>query len=127
MNNNEEYSIRSDSDGKPLEGENNYLLKLPSGIPECKFWSVIVFDENSGLIIHTSQSWPSVHSHCNKLVSGHDKSVEILFGPEAPESTGKNWIQTMPGKRWYAIVRLYDILPENAAAEWKPGQIIRIK
>ena len=34
-------------------------------------------------------------------------SVDVYFGPKAPAGKESNWIQTMPGKGWNTILRLY--------------------
>jgi hypothetical protein len=36
-----------------------------------------------------------------------DGSVDIYFGPKAPEGKEKNSIQTVPGKAWFVFFRLY--------------------
>jgi hypothetical protein len=30
-----------------------------------------------------------------------------FFGPKAPEGMESNWVQTIPGKGWFMILRLY--------------------
>ena len=36
-----------------------------------------------------------------------DGSVDLYFGAKAPEGKEANWIQTVPGKGWFACLRLY--------------------
>jgi len=36
-----------------------------------------------------------------------DGSVDVWFGPKAPEARQANWVQTIPGKGWFMILRLY--------------------
>jgi hypothetical protein len=36
-----------------------------------------------------------------------DGSVDILFGPQAPQDNEKNWIKTLPGQGWFTYIRLY--------------------
>ena len=52
-----------------------------------------------------------------------DRSVDVWFGPKPPAGKESNWVQTIPGKAWYVILRLYG--PEQAwfAKTWKPGDI----
>ena len=54
--------ISNDSKGKLLEGHKNYKLHLPFPIPASDFWSIIVYDSLTHLIIHNDQPWPSVYS-----------------------------------------------------------------
>jgi hypothetical protein len=122
-NENIQYNLICDSAGKSLSGEKNYRLHLPEDIPACNFWSVIVYDKDTGLMINTDQSWPSVYSSCKKLLVSHDGSVEVWFGPIAPSGKENNWIKTIPGKEWNMILRLYEPLESGVNMTWKPGDI----
>jgi hypothetical protein len=112
-----------DSAGNTLTGEKNFKLHLPPDIPASNFWSVIVYCIETRLMIHTDQSWPSVYSSCKKLFVNQDGSVDIWFGPKAPAERENNWIQTIPGKGWNMILRLYDPLESWFNRTWKPGEI----
>ena len=90
--------ISTDSTGKKLSGSKIYKLNLPAGIPASEFWSVIVYDSETHLIIKTDQPWPSVHSNCRHLIVNTDGTVDILFGPDPPAGKETNWIKTIPGK-----------------------------
>lgn len=106
-----------------LLGQNNYRLHLQDCISSCKFWSVIVYDSQTGLIISAGQPWPSVHSNCKNLQHNDDGSVDIQFGPVAPENIERNWIKTIPGKGWHLIVRIYDPIESEFDKSWKPGEV----
>lgn len=121
------YTISSDSNNNPLEGGKNYRLHLPPDIPASNFWSVIVYDNQTHLMIHTDQLWPSVYSSSKKLKVNQDSSVDILFGPKAPPGRENNWVQTNPGKGWNMILRLYEPLEPWLNRSWKPSEIEEIK
>ena len=123
MNENLEIIIRKDAKGRPLEGGRSYQLRMPSPIPACNFWSVVVYVKKTGLIIHAGQLWPSVHSSCKNLVFNQDGSVDIWFGPLAPDGKGRNWIQTTAGQEWFMILRLYETTGPQSEKSWKPGEI----
>ena len=63
-----QHIISYDSNGNLLEGGKRYKLHLPSKIPASDFWSIIVYDPLSRLMIHTDQPWPSVFSSNKNLV-----------------------------------------------------------
>ena len=122
-----QFSISSDAGGNQLEGGRNYRLHLPPGIPASNFWSVIVYDSRTRLIIKNNQLWPSVYSTCKRLVVNQDGSVNFLFGPKAPTDKEINWIQTIPGKGWYMILRLYGTMESWYDKTWKPGELEEVK
>ena len=53
-----------------------------------------------------------------------DGSTTIWFGPERPkEAAPGNWIQTVPGKSWFPMLRLYGPLEAWFDKTWRPGEI----
>jgi hypothetical protein len=117
------YKLICDSSGKTLSGEKNYRLHLPEGMPPCDFWSVIVYDNDTGLMIRTDQPWPSVYSSCKKLLVNQDGSADVWFGPIAPTGKECNWIKTIPDRLWNMILRIYEPLETVLNTTWKPGEI----
>ncbi len=122
-----QHILSKDATGRPLEGGKWYKLHLTPGIPASDFWSVIVYDNASNLIIRNDQLWPSVHSNCKKLVINPDGSVDIWFGPKMPAGKNCNWVQTNPGKGWHMILRLYYPLEPLLNKSWEPGEIEEVK
>ena len=61
------------------------------------------------------------------LVKNSDGSVDLYYGPKAPASKEANWTQTVPGKAWYAILRLYGPLEPWFDKTWKPGEVEPVK
>jgi hypothetical protein len=122
-----QYIASFDTNGKPLEGSRNYRLHLPPHIPASHFWSVIVYDNQSRLMIRTGQPWPSVHSQCNKLQVNPDGSVDVWFGPDPPAGKEGNWVKTKPGKGWYMILRLYYPTELWFDKTWRPEEIEEVE
>jgi hypothetical protein len=122
-----EYQVSSDASGNPLEGGKNYKFHLPPNIPASNFWSIIVYDNKSHLMIRTDQPWPSVHSQCEKLIVNQDGSVDAWFGPKAPVGSENNWIKTIPGESWHMLLRLYYPLESWFDGLWRPGEIEEVK
>jgi len=50
-----------------------------------------------------------------------DGSTTVYFGPAAPEGKEANWVQTMPGKGYHVLLRLYGPLQPWFDKTWKPG------
>ena len=118
-----QHILSYDSKGKQMEGGKRYKLHLPPNIPVPDFWSIIVYDSLSRLIIHTDQPWPSVFRSKENLVYNTDGSVDAWFGPELIKGKENNWVKTIPGKKWILILRLYDPLEAWFNKKWKPGEI----
>ncbi len=116
-----------DAAGRQLEGAKCYKLQLKHGIPASDFWSVIVYENTTNLIIRNDQLWPSVHSNSKKLVINEDGSVDVWFSPKVPAGKECNWVQTRPGKGWHMILRLYYPLEPLFNKSWEPGEIEEVK
>jgi hypothetical protein len=116
-----------DSNGNPLDGGKNYRLHLPPNIPVKDFWSVILYDSQTRSMLQTDQDWPSVSSQTKGLLVNADGSVDVYFGPKAPPGKEKNWIQTIPGKSWNTLLRLYGPLEPFFNKTWRPGEIEEVK
>ncbi len=119
-----QYAVASvDANGDPLDGSKNYTVHLPPNIPAKNFWSFTLYDIQSRSMLQTDQQFPSVGSLTEGLVVNPDKSVEIYFSPTAPAGEESNWVQTMPGKGWSVILRLYSPLEPWFDKTWRPGEI----
>ena len=112
-----------DADGKPFDGGKSYKLTLPKGIPVKDFWSVIVYDVQTRSMLQTNQSAPSVSSQNKDVKINADGSVDVYFGPTAPPGMESNWVETIPGKGWFTILRLYGPLEPWFDKSWRPGEI----
>ena len=123
-----QYAITEhDAAGKYLDGGKSYRLHLPPGIPANNFWSLLVYDPQTRSMLQTDQRFPSISSLKEGIIINPDTSVDVWFGPEAPEGREANWIQTIPGKGWWACLRLYGVLESWFDKTWQPGEIEPIR
>lgn len=116
-----------DSDGNPFDGGKNYKIHLPPNIPVTNFWSVILYDNQTRSMLQTDQQWPAVSSQTKGLLVNPDSSVDVYFGPKPPPDMENNWVQTIPGKGWNTLLRLYGPLQPWFEKTWRPGEIELVK
>ena len=70
-----------------------------------------------------SNSYPSPAAKADA-----DGSTTIYFGPNQPQGVERsNWIQTMPGKGWWTILRLYSPREPFFTKEWRPSEVALAK
>jgi hypothetical protein len=123
-----QYAISSaDSMGEPFDGAKNYRLHIPRDVPAKDFWSVVLYDPQTRSELQTAQSFPSKNNKRDKLITNADGSVDLFFGPVPPQGKEANWMQTVPGKGWFTIFRLYGPLEAWFDKTWKPGEIQEVK
>jgi hypothetical protein len=122
-----QYAITAlDAEGEVLDGSHSYRLILPGPIPANDFWSMVAYDPQSRSMLQTDQQFPSLSSQVPGVVATPDGSYVIYFGPEAPSGMESNWIQTVPGKAFFPILRLYGPLEPWFDRSWRPGELERI-
>jgi hypothetical protein len=113
----------ADKNGDYLDGSKNYKLNIPANVPAKDFWSVVAYDPQTRSELQTDQPFPSKNSKRSELTTNPDGSVDLYFGPKATEGKESNWIQTVPGKGWWTLLRLYGPLEPWFDKSWRPGEI----
>jgi hypothetical protein len=116
-----------DSQGNPFDGAKTYKLHLPPNVPAKDFWSAVVYDNQTRSLLQTDQQFPSVSSHTKGLKTNADGSVDIYFASKAPAGYENNWVQTIPGKGWFVLFRLYGPLEPWFDKTWKLPDIDEVK
>jgi len=116
-----------DSSGQRIDGGKTYKLHLPPNIPVKNFWSLVVYDNQTRSMLQTDQQFPSMGSQRKGIVTNPDTSVDVYFGPTAPAGHEANWVQTVPGKGWNVILRLYGPLEPFFDKTWRPSEIELVK
>ncbi len=123
-----QYAITTqDSEGNIFDGAKTYKLTIPANVPAKDFWSIVIYDPQTRSELQTSNPFPSKNSKKDNLVENADGSVDLYFGPKPPRGIEQNWIETVPNKSWFPILRLYGPLDPWFDKTWKPGEIELIK
>jgi hypothetical protein len=120
----------TDADGEPFDGAKTYKVTLPPNIPAAKFWSFTVYDNQTRSMLQTPQRFPRAGSQSfpsPAAQAGADGSTVVYFGPNKPDGVKDgNFIQTLPGKGWFVILRLYSPLEPFFDKSWKVSEIEKV-
>ncbi len=114
-----------DRKGNKLDGGTTYRIHVPASAPVHQYWSATVYDgKTHALIRNTPRS--SRSSTSPDLTVNVDGSVDIYFGPVAPDGASSNWIPTKACNTFEVIFRFYG--PDQALFDktWKLPDIERL-
>ncbi|MEP0325131.1 DUF1254 domain-containing protein [Bauldia litoralis] len=120
-----------DGEGNPFDGAKTYKVTLPKDVPAEAFWSFTLYDNQSRSMLQTPQKYPRAGSQSYPTPAAEaaaDGSTTVYFGPEQPEGVARgNWIQTMPGKGWFTLLRLYSPKPSFFDKSWRLSEVEEVK
>jgi hypothetical protein len=109
-----------DSNGDLLDGSRSYRLHVDPDVPAKNFWAVDLYDTQTRSLLQVpSTIWPAVASNTGTLQANDDGSHDLYFGPVAPEGRETNWVETIPGKSWFQLFRIYGPLQAWFDQTWK--------
>ena len=117
----------SDVDGNAFDGSKTYKYHVPANPPMKDFWSFTIYDNQTRSMLQTDQQFPGIDNNKEGLVQNDDGSWDIYIGPEPPKGLENNWIQTIPGKGWNVLFRLYGPLEPWFAGEWYPSDAVLVE
>jgi hypothetical protein len=102
-------------------------VTLPPKIPAAAFWSFTLYDNQTRSMLDTPQRYPRAGSQnypSPAAEANADGSTTIYFGPIQPAGVKRgNWIQTMPNKGWFTLLRLYSPLEPFFTKEWRLSEV----
>jgi hypothetical protein len=117
--------VAKDKDGQPFEGNVTYRLTVPANAPVKQYWSATVYDRETHALVRNmpSASRASISPGIQKNADG---SVDVYFGPKAPEGKEANWVPTDPARKFELLFRLYG--PEKPLFDhsWKLPDVERL-
>ena len=116
-----------DADKQPFDGSKTYKIHIPANVPAADFWALTMYDTQTRSQLQTSQPFPTLGSQDKGFDQNKDGSYTVYFGPKAPKGKEGNWLETIPGKSWFTILRMYG--PEKAWIDktWRPSEIEVVK
>ena len=105
----------------------NVLNDGPEPVPGKLFWSVTAYDAQTRSEVQTDQDKAALRSMFELKDVSTTEPTELYFGPTAPAGHEGRWVKTVPGRGWFAYMRIYG--PEQAAFDgsWRPGDFEVVK
>ena len=117
----------TDADKNAFDGAKTYKVTLPKDIPAARFWSITLYDNQTRSMLQTPQRSPRAGSQSfpsPAAVANADGSTTVYFGPTKPAAAKEGaWIQTTPGKGFFAILRFYSPLESFFDKSWRPSEV----
>ncbi len=116
--------VQKSRDGQWLKGEHAYTLHVPANAPVEQFWAMTLYDTQTRCFIENEYEIAGLDSRSD-LIKNQDGSVDLYFGPKAPEGKEKNWIPTVPGKGWFGYFRFYAPTRAYFDRSWQLPDIVK--
>jgi len=97
--------VNKDRGGQDFDGAGSYRLSVPANAPVKQYWSVTVYDRETHALVRNmpTASRASISSGIQKNADG---SVDVYFGPKAPDGKQANWVPTDPARKFELLFRL---------------------
>jgi len=115
-----------DKAGGWLDGGKTYKLTVASNAPVAQFWSLTIYDVETRALID-NQTQQADRSSRMDLKKNPDGSVDVYVGPKAPKGLESNWVQSIPGRSWFAYFRLYGPTQPFFDRSWVLSDIEQVK
>ena len=116
-----------DSEHNVFDGSKTYKIHLPPNVPIADFMALTIYDSQTRSQLQTDQPFPTVGSNDKGFKQNKDGSYDIYFGPTAPKGFENNWLQTIPGKSWFVVLRMYGPLKPFIEKSWRPSEVELVK
>ncbi len=117
----------TDANRELFDGAKTYRVTLPPNIPQERFWSLTLYDNETRSMLQTPQRFPRAGSQRYPTPAAQaepDGSTTVYFGPEKPAGVADgNWIQSVPSKGYFVVLRLYSPTQPFFDKSWRVGEI----
>ena len=122
---------QKDAAGDVLQSTGTYELVVPPNVPAEKFWSVTVYEFETGGTFFDDVPRVAISSKNEDLVYNEDGSVTLTFGPRVPSGRpAANHVPTMGDGHWFTLFRWYGpqpaLMPDAGDKRWVLGDFRRL-
>jgi hypothetical protein len=117
-------ALTADSQGRPLTGERDYLLRFPAGArpPVGAFWSLSAYRNADFPFMENAAGRYSVGDHFPDFRTAADGSFVVRISKRPPSDPAENWLPVGDGP-FYLIMRLYEPGPAVLDGRYAPPAI----
>jgi len=123
-----QYAIAGlDANHEMLDGAKTYKLHLPPNVPVEVNWSVTIYDTQTRSMLQSDQPNAGVNSLNKDVKKNKDGSYDIYISPTAPKGKESNWVQSVPEKSFFIILRAYGPKEPWLNKTWRPSDLELVK
>ncbi len=100
-------TARTDGDGTPFDGSNNYVLRFPPGeLPPARYWRITMYDL-AGFLVGNPINRFGIGNMAEKLRPDPDGGLTLLIQHHSPDSEQEtNWLPAPP-EGFFLMMRMY--------------------
>lgn len=122
---------QKDAQGNVLRSAETYELLVPTDVPAEQFWSVTVYEFETGGTFFDDVPKVAVSSKNEDLVVAEDGSVALTVGPSLPQGRpAANHVPTVGNGHWFALFRWYgpqpELMPGAGDERWVMGDFTKL-
>lgn len=117
----------ADTDGKPLEGSNKYILRFSKEeLPPVEaFWSITMYDHEGFQVANTLNRFAI--GDRDALKYNADGSLDIYIQHDSPGADKEsNWLPSPPQGKLGITMRLYAPKPQALDGRWNPPAVKKV-
>lgn len=122
------YPVRfTDSEGQPLSGEHEYVLRFEKEPPVDAFWSLTAYGSEDRALVATEEGRHKIDPDMVAFTKLADGSFEVPLQYVQP--TGEfagNWMPAPEGE-FYIIFRLYQPTEEIMSGDYTLPQVVKVQ
>lgn len=112
-----------DANGAFLDGSKTYELKVPPNVPALSYWSLTAYDGETFDLLSAPSQRPNVASLAKPKPQA-DGSYLIQIGPKVQ---GADTIETVPGRGYFLIFRLFAPTQPYLDGKWRLGDVQKVR
>ena len=82
-------------------------MRVPANPPVKRFWAISAYDPTTRSLLDIGGNRNKSVGSLDNPVANADGTVDVYFGPKAPEGKEANWVPTVFGKGFFLVFRFY--------------------